>query len=730
MRKILIQLYKIKALQKLFNLTICFIWRDIFIKPTIYKSKKNLLIIAHDTSITGAPIVALNLAKRFKKKYNTHIYFLSKNGPLHNYANKLGISFTVNSFVKKNVYLEFQLKKLIKIFRPDYVIASSVESRYPLRFFDFDINITSLIHEFPDHLSNDVIEDTSNYSDNVIFSSKLQQTLFLQTGVNRLFFENNCSHIVPQGKSSLINSNKKRSGSMDEICSIRDQNKEAKLVIGAGTLQFRKGVDLFCEVACLLKNNNNNDDFIFIWIGNYHEYDPFYIYIKNQIKLLELENNFYIFQPIDDFNAALKLADIFLCTSRSDPLPNTVIDAYFSKKPVFLFDRKTGFNDFITKNKYADIFLSEITNLNNMAKNILNFVKLNTTKKEKIINEIYRKANTAFSFSSYAKRIEKIFLKNDFSNIKTSRQNLNYGKNLYLVFNHDAYFYFNRNKLSSLNLYKDFTLKNYPKDKYWSNNLIHLTPKIGLKNKNIANKGIKVAVHIHVYYIDILSEIFNRIKLNSISPDVFISYCNHAFYEKILNLVKLNKINVQQIKLVKNLGRDISHFFCAFGTQLNSYDYIGHFHTKKTPYIVIKESLSWRNFLLNSLLGFKNINSMDQILTQMSNNPKIGLVAAGDFHNTGWAKNIFIIDKFVSFFNLKPINKDFCLKFPIGSMFWINSKVYKSMFEKFGQYTFYEPEPLANDGTFIHFLERYISYDCMSIGNEIYLTQSKKFKRI
>ena len=693
---------------------------DQFIKPIIRSSKKNLLIISHDTSLTGAPIVALNLAKHFKKKYNTHIFFLHENGSLYKYANKLGISYTVNSFIRHPLFLEYQVKKLKKIFRPDYIIASSVESRYPLRFVDFHSNITTLIHEFPGYLADNIVEDTSHYSDNVVFSSKLQKSLFLQAGVNKTYFENNCSYVIPQGKCSLFSGKNKKSKTTDEISRIKAQNHKNKLILGAGTLQYRKGVDLFCEVAQLINNNN----FIFIWIGLYHESDPFYIYIQSQIKLLGLEKRFYIFQPIDDFDEVIKLVDIFLCTSRSDPLPNTVIDAYLLKKPVFLFRRKTGFEDFLTKNQYADIFTSEITNLDNMAKSILNFVKFNKIKKEKIINEIYKQATIAFSFNDYANKIEKIFLNNDFSNVKSSNQNLNYGKKKYLNFNHEAYFYWNKNKLLSSNLYKDYTLKNYPKSKYWTNNLLNLSP-----NSKEANKDTNVAIHIHVYYIDLLAEILNRINLNLTSADVYISYTNHSLYENIMKLTKRYHINSPQIKLVKNLGRDISHFYCAFGSQLNSYDCIGHFHTKKTPYITNNLSSSWRNFLLNSLLGFKKINSMDQIIAQMSNNHEIGLVAAGDFYATGWSKNIFNIDKFVSKFKLKPIIKDYCLSFPNGSMFWMSSKIYSSMQHKFGRYDIYEPEPLPNDGSFIHFLERYISYDCVNNGNEIWLTSHARFKR-
>ena len=59
------------------------------------------------------------------------------------------------------------------------------------------------------------------------------------------------------------------------------------LVLGAGTVQIRKGADLFIECAAILKSPPGGDRFQFVWIGD--GFDPEYelgysVYAADQIR--------------------------------------------------------------------------------------------------------------------------------------------------------------------------------------------------------------------------------------------------------------------------------------------------------------------------------------------------------------------------------------------------------------------------------------------------------------
>ena len=79
------------------------------------------------------------------------------------------------------------------------------------------------------------------------------------------------------------------------------------------------------------------------------------------------------------------------------------------------------------------------------------------------------------------------------------------------------------------------------------------------------NKELKVGLHIHVHYPELLTEILKRLRSNRCNPDLYIS-CNNS---SIINIVEENIITagcrLKSIKLVPNKGRDIGPLLIEFG---------------------------------------------------------------------------------------------------------------------------------------------------------------------
>ena len=153
----------------------------------------------------------------------------------------------------------------------------------------------------------------------------------------------------------------------------------------------------------------------------------------------------------------------------------------------------------------------------------------------------------------------------------------------------------------------------------------------GKTKKKDLPRNQRVALHLHIYYPELLPEIITRLACNRICPDLFVSITD----ENTRHLVVSELINytgkVVDIQLVPNRGRDIGPFLTAFGPRiLANYDFVGHIHTKKT--VDVKDASmgeSWRQFLLENLLGGKSGPMADSILACMNGDASIGMVFPG-----------------------------------------------------------------------------------------------------
>ena len=96
----------------------------------------------------------------------------------------------------------------------------------------------------------------------------------------------------------------------------------------------------------------------------------------------------------------------------------------------------------------------------------------------------------------------------------------------------------------------------------WKNELIKST------QKKIRNKSqLKVALHIHVHYVEILDEIINALTVNTNKPDIFITYNKDSHKEIILKTLNKYKLLASELIKTPNRGRDIGPLLTDLGRQ-------------------------------------------------------------------------------------------------------------------------------------------------------------------
>ena len=132
---------------------------------------------------------------------------------------------------------------------------------------------------------------------------------------------------------------------------IRPKGTESELVVlGCGTVHIRKGIDLFLMCAAAVTSLSPKRSVRFVWVG--HGYNPegdweYSSYLADQIARSGLEGHVAVIDETTELKSAYALADVFLLTSRLDPMPNVAIDAALRGMPVICFDGTTGIADLL-----------------------------------------------------------------------------------------------------------------------------------------------------------------------------------------------------------------------------------------------------------------------------------------------------------------------------------------------------------------------------------------------
>ena len=317
---------------------------------------KKILFISHDASRSGAPLVLLNLIKWIKSNHtNIEIDVLTlKAGPLENAFKKNCSNFFV--YEAKNKPEKFKnllLNKIKTKIRIKNVRTSKealfykniVNNNYNLIYANTIVtvpiavqlkslipNVKLLVHI---HELNAIIKtfvpNFSNYVSNLDFiiaaSSQVKRNLIKNWNVTESIIE----IIYPFAVTT--------------VPKIINQSKNKSFRIGASGLAYwRKGDDIFLQVASLVKKKLPQVAIEFIWVGA-NNIDK--IMLEEDIQKLQLSKtvNFIGEQknPFDLYNSF----DVFLLTSREDPFPLVCIEVAQLEKPIICFDKASGSSEII-----------------------------------------------------------------------------------------------------------------------------------------------------------------------------------------------------------------------------------------------------------------------------------------------------------------------------------------------------------------------------------------------
>ncbi|MCH2094025.1 MAG: glycosyl transferase [Rhodobacteraceae bacterium] len=666
------------------------------------ESKKTILLTVHEFTTTGAPLVGLELVKQAAQTHNVVVLSLQVGPLLERFRRECNCVFVT---LMPHEEIDFVLRDVLS--RVDYALCNSSDSSPFIRMMvSRGIPFGFYIHEYTQYsLPLHKTIHPCFYADFAIFSSENVRESWRGIMEDSGFDLDSCSTIIPQAQLKPGRVARKRyQDARDRIGRILGIDLgNRRLVYGAGSTHWRKGTDLFIMMAQIA--HERDPEAVFVWIGDGMNHEDFHCGVWLEKQMVEAHVNekggYFHYVPGGDYYNDLVIAsDALFLSSRMDPLPNVVLDAVKFDSDVILFENASGYDDETYKSqpRFHRVGYGRVDEAAKLATTLPrkseNLKRLDLSREDTDVlgdDQLFKRISTAFE-AHLAKRRHFYLGEGEYD--------------LPILFSErdDDKDYRVAERQKAWSLGRKTVWKSEAEARQVlqaSDHPVHKSGVLIRYKEDLPQDLPDFSIHVHAYYTD----------------DLYHDASSYGVYQRANNVVittdQVKKANLihktmkdldikAEIVQVANQGRDILPFMQLFN-DIETYgndDIWAHVHQKKS-FSSTPGGDTWRNFLLKILFGDKE--KISNALLQMTD-PEVGLVTPFDPYICGWfgSKRILpIYQKLVE----TPF-PDHPILFPVGNMFWTRRAVVNQMNSYFGADYPWPNEPIANDGTVFHMIER------------------------
>lgn len=220
-------------------------------------------------------------------------------------------------------------------------------------------------------------------------------------------------------------------------------------------------------------------------------------------------------------------------------------------------------------------------------------------------------------------------------------------------------------------------------------------------------KHLKVAVSLHIFYADYIEKFAKALERFPIKVDVFITLTRPELEEKAkLVFSKVKKIKNINLRIVPNRGRNFGPFLVEYSADFKKYDLFCHLHSKKSLYSG-REQTQWADYLTEYLLRDSSV--ITRILNAFIENKELGIYYPTTFWMMpSWVNHITMNKSYLKKWQ-EELGVSECsdfISYPAGGMFWVRPEAINQILDREYVYEDFPEEPLLNDGSMLHALER------------------------
>lgn len=724
-------------------------------------ARKSVLVVSHEASRTGAPILSLNIARELQKRFNVIVLVLG-DGPMMAAFCEVAPVVVGPMSVMGNVGVAGDIiAQLALSYEFEFAIVNSIESRFVLRrLTELSIPAISLIHEFAAYTRPlDAFPFAIQWSAETVFSARITHENAVAGNPE---LAGQPFHIMPQGRSTMLDhAVDPGSDALERSRLVRilrpggEADKDTIVIVGIGYVQYRKGVDLFLECAARVARSDGGERCRFVWIGK--GYDPtgdmaYSTYLAEQLQRSGLQRQFAFVDETAAIEQVYESADILLLSSRLDPLPNVAIDAMAHGLPVVCFANTTGVVDALVDSGLAEECVAPYLDTAAMAELVLNLARSKELR-SRVGMRLQQTVHEQFDMGRYVAGLEGLarnakgrlarelestriildsalarpdfFLRAD-DKYPTQDDMVRYGyvrcwgagisrRKLLPGFHPGIYAEQHGVEEPGLDPLASYLRAGLPEGPWRFEVISSEDTPVGMPGQ------VRVALHLHVYYPDLLGDMLERLSMNAARPDLFVSVPDEKVAAVVRKMTRKFAKQLVRVEVVPNVGRDLGPMLTAFGSAfIDHYDIVGHLHTKKSVDLAHEDTAKvWCRFLMENLLGGKACMA-DRILGRMTNDPSIGMVFPDDPNIVGWGANRPHAEQLAARLGLADFPEN--LAFPVGSMFWARTGAIRPLLELGLDWQDYPAEPLPYDGSMLHAIERLLPLVAEKQSTRIVLT--------
>jgi glycosyltransferase involved in cell wall biosynthesis len=320
--------------------------------------RKNILVISHEASLTGAPVLLLNLLQLLKNGYSITI-ILKRGGILTEKFQKIARTVVLksedysqeksflNKLLDRSKYFFKQISLIPLFLKTDFVFSNTIcNGRLLNRFRHFNKPVLTYVHELESMLLYFNQKNDTNYS-------LLQSSVLLYPSVAVLENLKN-NHQIPVEKLKFLPyyfpgnefefTKEEKEIARKTFCTKWNIKEEYFLIVGMGVVSERKGTNKFIEIANEVIKHNNK--VCFVWIGNFDETEYGREIFKNW-KEDKYHERIFFTGRLNYAPSNLLPFDLFFLSSVEDPYPLVVLEAAYQKVPAICYKNAGGISEFL-----------------------------------------------------------------------------------------------------------------------------------------------------------------------------------------------------------------------------------------------------------------------------------------------------------------------------------------------------------------------------------------------
>ncbi|GJD96647.1 rhamnan synthesis F family protein [Methylobacterium iners] len=716
----------------------------------------SVLVIAHEASRTGAPLLALALVRELTQLH-TVVSVVLRGGELMDAFTDASRAL-VGPFEYQD-YVQTEMRRvaerIVKQYRPRYAIANSIETSVLVpHLAAMGVPVIALVHEFASYTRPvSKLHDMFHWAAHVVFPARIVAESAYAV-MPQLRSRGNI-HVIAQGRVNLPSVVSKAITGKEKTLDA-DQLPDGFVILGAGHVQMRKGVDIFVSTAAAVRRLAPDLHVSFVWVGG--GYDPeedmgYSVYLSEQIARSGLSDTVIFLPPTDEIDKYYSRANTFFMCSRLDPQPNVGIDVMLKGVPLVAFDGASGTAEVLLSDETACELVVPHLDVQAAAQVFCRLAG-DRTWYDRMSEAVAALAARTYRMSTYVEQIDRF-------GVEAAR--LTGGADLDALI-HDEFLDADLIAFPAAPIADPLELANVVMQQWAANGLVldpsnpfFRRPTAGFHPQVYAaahadeclKEGrnpyvhwrqngqlhgawsrevlvpsakpsatrLRLALHAHFHYLDHAWDLAYRLSLNSSSVDLYIT-TDIQSKAKELDLVFRSHRGDVRIIVLPNRGRDIAPFIHVLSElEGHNYELVGHVHGKKSSTTDEVMGAEWCRFLFENLIGGAT-PAMDAIANALESRPNVGLIMAEDPHIVGWNKNKSIAADLASAMGIAPVNvelPDF-FDFPLGTMFWARPSAINRLTSVALDYPV---EPVADDGTILHALERLIPFIVRAAGFDV-----------